>query len=168
VADVKGLIALLVGMVCVNAQGQLAVDPTAVRFDALPAAVIAQSSDTTAIDCLALNIYHEARGEPLEGLLAVAAVTLNRVWHKRFPNSICEVVWQPRQFSWTHDGKSDWPENPAAWERAQRIARLTFLLERVDTVGDATHFHATYSRTPYWARSFEKGRTIGRDVFYKG
>ena len=164
----KGLIAMILGLGCVGTQARVVVDPTALQYDTLPAAVVAEPSETTEIHCLALNVCHEARGEPLEGMLAVADVTLNRVRHKRFPDRICEVVWQPRQFSWTHDGKSDQPRNAKAWQLAQLVAKLAFERKRLDTVGEATYFHADYSRTPYWARSFEKVRKIGRHVFYKG
>tara|TARA_B100001057_G_C22862489_1_gene955116 strand:- start:2482 stop:3030 length:549 start_codon:yes stop_codon:yes gene_type:complete len=73
--------------------------------------------------CLAQNVYHEAKGENLAGKSAVAHVTLNRVAHKKYPNSICGVTKQAKlrlnwrgyqvpiiglcQFSWYCDGKSD-------------------------------------------------------------
>src|SRR5271167_713382 len=44
------------------------------------------------LECLAENVYFEARGEPLEGQYAVAEVTLNRTWAQNFPHTICEVV----------------------------------------------------------------------------
>ena len=51
--------------------------------------------------CLAMNIYHEARSESMQGQIAVAQVTLNRVEHDKWPSTICEVVYEPKQFSWT-------------------------------------------------------------------
>lgn len=57
------------------------------------------------LKCLADNVYHEARGESLEGRYAVIFATLERVLHKRFPKTICGVVHQPWQFSWTKDKK---------------------------------------------------------------
>lgn len=57
---------------------------------------------SAAVLCLALNIYHEARGEPIDGQIAVAAVTLNRVQDPRWPDTVCDVVYQPNQFSWTN------------------------------------------------------------------
>jgi N-acetylmuramoyl-L-alanine amidase len=51
--------------------------------------------------CLSLALYHEARSEPLEGQLLVAEVVMNRVKSKDFPTTICEVVYQPGQFSWS-------------------------------------------------------------------
>ena len=94
------------------------VDSTALLFEHVADPASVELSRRTEIHCLALNIYHEARGESLEGRLAVAAVTMNRVRDKRFPDRVCEGVWQPRQFSWTHDGRSDRPREAKAWKRS--------------------------------------------------
>ena len=82
------------------------------------------------IDCLAKNIYFEARNENIDGKLAVGLVTINRVLDPEFPETICDVVWQKRrhpntkkwvaQFSWTWDGKNDKPLNRAKWYEARR------------------------------------------------
>ena len=70
------------------------------------------------INCLALNLYFEARDQDKEGQIAVGLVTINRVLSKHYPNSICDVVWQQNknkkgnliaQFSWTLDGMHDSP-----------------------------------------------------------
>ena len=58
------------------------------------------SISAAAILCLSSVIHHEARGEPLEGQIAVASVVLNRVEDPRFPNTVCGVVKEPKQFSW--------------------------------------------------------------------
>ena len=60
-----------------------------------------------ALACLIQNGYHEARGESLLGIVAVTEVVLNRVDDNRWPDTVCEVVWQKNQFSWTTDGISD-------------------------------------------------------------
>jgi len=118
--------------------------------------------------CLALNIYFESRGESAQGQMAVAHVTLNRVRSSRFPNSICDVVYQPRQFSWTHDGKSDQPKNKRAWKRAKYIARIAQQWHAVgeDFSEGALYFHADYVQ-PYWADIFEQTIQIGRHIFYR-
>lgn len=72
---------------------------------------------------LACNIYWEARTETIEGMRAVIAVTMNRVASDKFPNTVHEVVWQRRQFSWTHDGKVDRPRNRPTWKQSLRMAR---------------------------------------------
>jgi spore germination cell wall hydrolase CwlJ-like protein len=57
--------------------------------------------------CMIQNVYHESRGEDALGQAAVAHVTLNRVCSSAYPDTVCGVVWQKGQFSWTEDGKSD-------------------------------------------------------------
>ena len=115
-------------------------------------------------DCLALNVYHEARGEARAGQLAVAAVTLNRVRDAEFPDSVCGVVWQRGQFSWTRDGKPDRPYEKDAWEQAKRVALAAWWGQ--SNVGVATYFHAVSVR-PFWARERRKIARVGRHVFYE-
>ena len=60
-----------------------------------------QAQDHPSVECLALNMYHEARDQGTAGLFAVSAVVLNRVNDSRFPNTICEVIYQgPTRESW--------------------------------------------------------------------
>ena len=73
-------------------------------------------------ECLAMNIYHESRGERLEGQIAVAQVTINRMEHTKWPSTICEVVYQPKQFSWTHLIKL---------QRKRRLGKLQRLLHEM-------------------------------------
>jgi len=56
--------------------------------------------------CLAMNIYHESRGEPLIGQYAVAHVTMNRVESEKHPNDVCGVVFKKGAFHWTADKRS--------------------------------------------------------------
>jgi len=84
---------------------------------------------------LACNVYWEARSETVEGMMAVVAVTLNRVGSKHYPNTVREVVWQRKQFSWTHDGKVDRPKNRPSWKQALQIARrFTVTKEKVQSI----------------------------------
>ena len=107
------------------------------------------TSNYTDVECLALNIYFEARSEGTAGKLAVALVTMNRVVDKRWPNSICDVVWQPKQFSWTHDGVSDEPSNYSVWVDAKYMAELAMQLHKAR---NANHYHNN-TVFPDWARS---------------
>lgn len=131
--------------------------------------IIDQNEDPE-LHCLALNIYFESRGEPVLGQFAVADVTLNRVESPYFPNTICEVVYQRRQFSWTHQIPN--PRNPrirerGAWHDAQlyaiEIAEWDILRGITD---DATYFHARYV-SPRWRLRFENTATIGAHLFYR-
>lgn len=119
---------------------------------------------------LAINIYHEARNEPLIGQIAVGVVTLNRVFDERYPNTIKEVVTEYKQFSWYNKRVVPPPNNKKAWEECQKIAR--FLLTQgyeSDIVGvleGATHFHAIYVK-PRWAKTKTLVARIGNHIFYR-
>lgn len=116
-----------------------------------------------ALLCLALNIYHESRGEPLEGQIAVAMVTMNRAnWETL---EVCKVVYEEKQFSWTHQVNDPTPIEATAWAQARRIARTVIERKHADTTQGATHFHARTVR-PQWRRSLKKTTAIGRHVFY--
>lgn len=123
--------------------------------------------------CLQQNIYFEARNISDLSMRAVAWVTLNRVDSEQYPDNICDVVWQRRQFSWTHDGKSDTPSNNVldqrAWQRAERITNLVlrnYLMGRESVVGGAMYYHAT-SVSPSWARQMEQVAQIDNHIFYE-
>jgi len=119
------------------------------------------------IKCLADNIYFEARNESVKGQVAVASVTKNRVKSKHYPNTICKVVWEHRQFSWTLDGKSDIPRNKKAYAAAELIAIL-FVSETdiTDVTMGATHYH-NMTVNPYWSSKLAYIMTIDNHIFYK-
>ena len=119
-----------------------------------------------ALLCLALNIYHEARGEPLKGQIAVASVTMNRAnWDI---TKICPVVYAPKQFSWTHLTKSAFsypPDADKGWQRAQQIAQQIINGELSDVTNGATYYH-NQTVTPAWRNEFARTATIGNHIFY--
>ena len=116
--------------------------------------------------CLAQNIYFEARNQSPDGQMMVAEVTLNRVASQQYPDNVCDVVWQRKQFSWTQDGKSDTPLEGAAWELAQEVAKEALSGKTLGS--SATHYHATYT-SPKWASSkrMKKLGQVGTHIFYK-
>lgn len=121
-------------------------------------------------ECLTQAIYFEARGESLEGQIAVAEVVLNRVDSQLYPRSVCGVVKQRGgggcQFSYVCDGNTDRMREKVAADLAGRIARAMLdEAPRVLTQG-ATHFHVAGLR-PDWSRRFAKTAKIGAHVFYR-
>jgi N-acetylmuramoyl-L-alanine amidase len=126
----------------------------------------------TALMCLALNIYFEARSEPIEGQIAIAEVTLNRVTSTNYPNDVCSVVLQENkdgcQFSWWCDGKSDQPREHNSLRTSKALAELMLNEGRYITVigNEATHYHSNEVH-PYWANDLHKIRRIGKHIFYK-
>jgi spore germination cell wall hydrolase CwlJ-like protein len=124
--------------------------------------------------CLARNIYYEAGGEPFEGKVAVAQVTLNRVKHSQFPNDVCQVIYEKNsikgrivcQFSWTCKGAAKKrPANNTEFEESMIVAKKV-LLEGflLPSLGQALYFHADYVN-PGWNKT--KVAHIGRHIFYK-
>ena len=129
-------------------------------------------SPDKATRCLALNIYHESRGEGTQGWLAVAFVTMNRVNDPRFPDDICSVVYEDKQFSWTHDGISDDPDvssypDKKAWQYILQFTKG--FLENRDHIEDPTNGSLYYHRhdvKPSWRDNYDVAVVIGEHVFY--
>ena len=133
-------------------------------------------------ECLALNIYHEARDQSRIGMVAVGQVVLNRVEDSRFPNTICNVVKQQRfydppgapiqlgqcQFSWYCDGKSDAPIDDISWHTAQIQAAHSYYMHYLeyDVTEGATHYHST-SVSPNWSITKTHTVTIDDHIFYR-
>ena len=111
--------------------------------------------------CLAENIYHEARGESDAGQMAVALTTLSRVRSHIWPDTICGVVYQDRQFSWTMRDVS--VREPEAWLKSQIVARQALVSKKPWA---ATFFHAI-SVNPEWSDGYTLVATIGNHKFYR-
>lgn len=124
------------------------------------------------LECLALNVYFEARGEPQEGQIAVAQVVMNRVADARFPDSVCGVVKQGGtdsidcQFSWWCDNRADRPKHQRDWQAAQNIARIVYWGGTDDPTGGALWYHTVGLRA-YWRGDYQRGPVIGNHVFYR-
>jgi len=122
--------------------------------------------------CLTEALYHESRGESIEGQFAVAEVILNRVEAPEYPDTVCGVVQQGNhrrnacQFSYSCDGRPDTMADTAARLRAGRIARLMLDGAPSDLTQGATHFHATWVN-PSWNRLYPRTTRIGVHIFYR-
>ena len=117
------------------------------------------------VECLARNVYHEARGESLEGQIAVAAVTMNRLRSSKFPNSICKVVHQPYQFSWVHQLKSHLPRDKESYKQAKLVALNVIHGYYKDPTYGAVYYHKNTIR-PYWLKVVKLTTVIGSHKFY--
>jgi len=127
------------------------------------------------LECLAKNIYYEARGEPPAGQYAVAEVTMNRKASKRYPATVCAVVHEKRwdairkryvgAFSWTEFYAVPEPMG-AAWALAQKVAEDAYYGRAPEQLDGATYYHATTIK-PSWARTQQRVARIGRHVFYR-
>lgn len=124
--------------------------------------------------CLALNIYHEARGEMIPGQYGIAHVTMNRA---KSSKNVCAAVVAKGQFSWTQENveqrgnkfvlkPTGYPHDAHAWWVANRVASYTINMQPADLTYGATHFHAKHVR-PDWSRRLVRTKTMGSHVFYR-
>jgi len=143
---------------------------------ATPMASLAASDDVDdaqEIGCLALTIYHEARGESERGKLAVGHVVMNRTRSALFPAGVCDVVRQGGeqyhrcQFSWWCDGRSDRPTDQAALRESLWLAEEIYYGCTRDPTAGALWYHSTAVK-PSWSTSFGPGKLIDHHVFYRG
>ena len=123
---------------------------------------------------MALNIYHEARGEMIPGQYGVANVTMNRA---KSPENVCRTVTARHQFSWTtklvtrRGGKlvlkpAGYPKDEHAWSLAWRIAQYSMAHPQYDFTQGATHYHAAYV-APSWRHALAPTKRMGAHIFYK-
>ena len=153
--------------------------------------------DVDQVHCLAKNIYFEARGESTNGKIAVANVTMNRVFNRRYPNTICGVVeqavysswWKKHhdrlvpvkwkcQFTWFCDGKSDHIQltkadgtiiapNMQAWQKSLEVAVGVVRGEYADNTNGATHYYNPSLADPKWAAAYQHVALIDNHSFHR-
>lgn len=112
---------------------------------------------------LARAVNGEARGEPYEGQVAVAAVILNRVKHSSFPNTIAGVIYQPGAFTAVSDGQINVPidKNSTVYKACQDA------LNGWDPSGGAIYYFNPNTATNSWIWSRPLIRVIGKHRFCK-
>ena len=133
----------------------------------------------SAKQCLIANIFFESRGESKKGMQAVAAVTMNRVNHKNYPDSVCAVVFQKKQFSWTHEqtssrilavlkGDTSWMQlkDRQSYKIAVDIVSSPRLHYMQLLPKNAVFYHSVKVK-PYWVKHKIQVARIGRHVFYR-
>jgi len=122
--------------------------------------------------CLSQAIYYEAGTESLGGKMAVAEVIANRVRDHRYPDSVCDVVFQGAtrttgcQFTFTCDGAMTREPRGRNWDTAQKVAAHVLMNLNEERTGGATHYHATYV-DPIWSAGLIKTDKIGLHIFYR-
>jgi len=118
-------------------------------------------------NCLATAVYFEARGETVEGQLAVARVVMNRAASGRYPPDYCSVVKQPAQFSFVRHGEFPYADTGSlAWQRAEAVAKLAVANIVPSLSNDILWYHANYV-APTWGRRLSRAEQIGAHIFYR-
>ena len=124
------------------------------------------------LKCLSEALYFEARGEQIEGQIAVADVIINRKNSDRFPSTICGVVSEGShkrhacQFSYNCDGKLELIYDKKTYRRIVKLSSILLNGAFSYVTNGATFFHAS-EVSPSWSKKFKKTKKIGRHIFYK-
>ena len=124
------------------------------------------------VETLAAAMYFEARGEGADGMQLVGETILNRTWHPAFPDTVCAVVYQPRQFSYIDELKDLTPRNKKKWNQAVEIAE-GLLNGEIEYFDNGALFYLNpdevlrrYGKLPRWARVYPVVGKVGKHVFY--
>tara|TARA_Y100000817_G_scaffold314514_1_gene313640 strand:- start:1422 stop:1970 length:549 start_codon:yes stop_codon:yes gene_type:complete len=127
---------------------------------------IKSSYTNVEFSCLARTIYFEAGNQSYGGKLAVGNVVMNRVESEKYPNTICGVVHQYKQFSWYEKYKDIKPYEGKAWKDSIRAAKQVLETGPIIIAGDIHHYHADYV-SPSWAKQMERVAKIDDHIFYR-
>jgi spore germination cell wall hydrolase CwlJ-like protein len=144
-----------------NAANAWKMDPLSSQVTMIQKAQELQETDRRELLCLSLAIYHESKGQSEKGMRAVGHVVLNRKKSGKFPATICGVVWQPSQFSWSvRPVMGIVPREKANWVQSQEIA-YRILNGDEDLTKGALYFYNVKTDRPAW-------RTRGVMTFVDG
>lgn len=125
--------------------------------------------DAKELDCLANNIYFEARNQSNLGQLAVGLVTVTRAEHERWSKTICGVVYDHKQFTWTWDKKQKIGKHKDSLEYLRAVNLASRILygefDSMREMFNADHYHTTAVH-PGWANRLAKIATIDNHIFY--
>lgn len=122
---------------------------------------------TDEANCIAVAVYHEARGESVEGQMAVAKVIMNRASSGKYPASWCGVVKQPWQFSFVRHGQFPSVDQTSdAWHKALGVTRLAVANAVQSVPTDCLWYHADYV-APSWGHNLTRVEKIGAHIFYR-
>lgn len=124
------------------------------------------------VECMALNMYHEARGEGAQGMIAVGYVVVNRAKSDEFtPKTACGIIYHSLrvgtcQFAWTCDTHPDVPRETAAMEQARELAKRVLDAEVPNPIGDSKYYVEKRIGIPSWARNLQVHSIIRNHRFF--
>ncbi|MGG0023687.1 spore cortex-lytic enzyme [Bacillus inaquosorum] len=111
------------------------------------------------IRLLSQAVYGEARGEPYEGQVAIAAVILNRLNSPLFPNSVAGVIFEPLAFTAVADGQIYMQPNETAREA------VLDAINGWDPSEEALYYFNPDTATSPWIWGRPQIKRIGKHIF---
>lgn len=136
------------------------------EYRLIPTVTVSETSDPNEreVRCLADNIYHEARDQPMNGKIAVANVVMNRARSDQYPDTVCQVIHQRRQFSWVGSGEKI--TDIVSYRKSYDIAENVYYGQYSDITKGSTYYHSRVIN-PSWVHELSKTVTISDHIFYK-
>lgn len=149
------------------------------------------------LECMATNIYHESKNQSKLGMIAVARVVMNRVRDRRYPDTVCDVIyegpvtesWKTRQdpnlpdeeriyyprrdrcqFSWYCDGKPDdviSKKNNIAWRLAQDVAIEVLAFDKYNGIVEGATHYHADYVDPAWNKTITLITKVDDHIFYR-
>lgn len=145
-------------------EAEAAVSPSATLAE-MVAELRSSEAGTRELECLAIGIFFESKGEPLIGQLAVGEVIANRASSGRFASTYCGVLKQRGQFSFVRSGKlPSVPRASRGWKTAVAVAKIVDQDLKDSAADDALFFHARRV-SPRW--KLKRVASIGNHIFYR-
>jgi len=117
------------------------------------------------LECMAKVVHHEAANQSRKGQRAVAEIIMNRIHSGRFPDTVCGVVNQPRQFFKTasYNPRRDTPQ----WKTAVEVSREVLAGQGENVAEGAYFYHAAYQAPTRFFRGRQQVLAMGDHIFYR-
>lgn len=132
--------------------------PSPVKEESLPPSSMAGLTAND-LKLMANAVYGEARGEPFEGQIAVAAVILNRIRSDSFPSTVSGVIFQPGAFTAVADGQIWLTPNASAKKAVNEAVR------GIDPTNGCIYYFNPVTATSKWIWTRKQVKTIGKHIF---
>ena len=128
----------------------------------------------TQLECTSKNLYFEAAGEPIQGKMAIAQVVNNRLNKRNKYDNVCDVVYEPKQFSWVDDHLPNTPNiknkiDKRAWNESVSVADM-YLNDNYNQdpeLMNATMYHAVWAQPNWDYDKLRRIKAVGNHVFYE-
>lgn len=131
---------------------------------------ILKDKRTSTQECLVMTLYHEARSESNYANIMILNTVYNRVYSKDYPSTPCKVIKQNKQYSFTHDGKSDIMQNKFQVKRLNNLVDKYLLNKKLFlSLSEGVNHYHSLDVQPYWIKSkrMQYVGTYDHHIFYK-
>lgn len=123
-------------------------------------------------NCIKEALWHEARNQGYEGIVAVMSVIENRKNHPKYPGTYCSVIWQPKQFSYKQKGSGDKLDDQVSDYEKPVLHQINAVADQAvegkfePVLPSSVLWYTTSKVKNYWTKTKRKIKKIKDHVFY--